>query len=156
SPELRKPRGREGFLADCFTWPQYAATHHERSVVASIVATTSRSRKRPHHNSPRVTTHAHRHAGHVSSRSHTNPRHIMFGDIGIETVLLTLWVILLLFGAKRLPEFGRSLGKGIREFKGSLSGVKDAISEPAQPEATPFARSDAEPVREPRRLMSDS
>ena len=56
------------------------------------------------------------------------------GEIGIEKILLLLLIILLLFGAKRLPEFGRSLGKGIREFKGSLSGVKEAINEAPQQE----------------------
>jgi sec-independent protein translocase protein TatA len=85
------------------------------------------------------------------------------GEIGIEKILLLLLIILLLFGAKRLPEFGRSLGKGIREFKGSLSGVKDAINEPQQQdrmseghaEASPPARSDnaEQQTREPRRLI---
>jgi sec-independent protein translocase protein TatA len=83
------------------------------------------------------------------------------GEIGIEKILLLLLIILLLFGAKRLPEFGRSLGKGIREFKGSLSGVKDAINEqPPQDkvngggDANPPARTDSDPqTREPRRLI---
>jgi len=83
------------------------------------------------------------------------------GEIGIEKILLLLLIILLLFGAKRLPEFGRSLGKGIREFKGSLSGVKDAINEPPQhekvkegEEAAPPARTDTDQqTREPRRLI---
>jgi sec-independent protein translocase protein TatA len=83
--------------------------------------------------------------------------------IGIEKILLILLIILLLFGAKRLPEFGRSLGKGIREFKGSLSGVRDAISDPAQqpPDrvsegrpAAPAATTPEEPAKEPRRLIS--
>jgi sec-independent protein translocase protein TatA len=84
------------------------------------------------------------------------------GEIGIEKILLILLIVLLLFGAKRLPEFGRSLGKGIREFKGSLSGVKDAINEHPQQdrvnegraEASPQARSEADQeTREPRRLI---
>jgi sec-independent protein translocase protein TatA len=82
------------------------------------------------------------------------------GEIGFDKILLLLVIVLLLFGAKRLPEFGRSLGKGIREFKGSLSGVKDAINEPAQqdrvaegqPPAQPAKTDD--PAREPRRLIS--
>jgi sec-independent protein translocase protein TatA len=87
------------------------------------------------------------------------------GEIGIEKILLLLLIILLLFGAKRLPEFGRSLGKGIREFKGSLSGVKDAINEqPPQDQVnagradsvnTAPARSESgdQQTREPRRLI---
>jgi sec-independent protein translocase protein TatA len=84
------------------------------------------------------------------------------GEIGFDKIVLLLVIVLLLFGAKRLPEFGRSLGKGIREFKGSLSGVKDAISEPAhqdrmtegQPPAQPAAKADEQPTTEPRRLIS--
>ncbi len=44
------------------------------------------------------------------------------GDIGPSEILLLLLVALLLFGGKRLPEIGRSLGSGMREFKDSLSG----------------------------------
>jgi sec-independent protein translocase protein TatA len=44
-------------------------------------------------------------------------------NIGPGEIVLLLLVALLLFGAKRLPEIGRSLGKGMREFKDSVSGV---------------------------------
>ena len=40
-------------------------------------------------------------------------------------LILILLVLLLVFGAKRLPEMGRSLGKGMREFKDSVSGLTD-------------------------------
>ena len=49
----------------------------------------------------------------------------MFGEIGFDKLLMLLVMFLLLFGAKRIPEIGRSLGKGIREFKGSLAGLDD-------------------------------
>jgi len=49
----------------------------------------------------------------------------MFGEIGMDKLLMLLVMFLLLFGAKRIPEIGRSLGKGIREFKGSLAGLDD-------------------------------
>jgi sec-independent protein translocase protein TatA len=42
-------------------------------------------------------------------------------------ILLIVLVVLLLFGAKRLPEVGSSIGKGIREFKRSISDTQDAI-----------------------------
>jgi sec-independent protein translocase protein TatA len=45
-------------------------------------------------------------------------------------ILLILLVVLLLFGAKRLPEVGSSIGKGIREFKRSISDTQDAIMGP--------------------------
>jgi sec-independent protein translocase protein TatA len=49
--------------------------------------------------------------------------------IGIWEIMILLLVILLVFGPKRLPEMGRSLGKGMREFKDSISG-KDDDDEP--------------------------
>ena len=41
----------------------------------------------------------------------------MFGRIGIPEMLIILVIILVLFGASRLPEIGRGIGKGIRNFK---------------------------------------
>jgi sec-independent protein translocase protein TatA len=49
----------------------------------------------------------------------------MPGNIGPLEVLVVLIIALVVFGPKRLPELGRSLGKGIREFRGSLSGGND-------------------------------
>src|SRR6187402_1190531 len=46
--------------------------------------------------------------------------------IGIWELLIRLLVLLLVFGPKRLPEMGRQLGKGMREFKDSVSGKDDA------------------------------
>lgn len=42
-------------------------------------------------------------------------------------IMLIVLVVLLLFGAKRLPEMGSSIGKGIREFKRSITDTQDAI-----------------------------
>lgn len=44
-------------------------------------------------------------------------------------VVLILLVVLLLFGAKRLPEIGRALGEGIKEFKKALGGSKEDDSQ---------------------------
>jgi sec-independent protein translocase protein TatA len=46
-------------------------------------------------------------------------------EIGITGLVVILIVALLVFGPKRLPEMGRSLGKGMREFKDSISGKDD-------------------------------
>ena len=46
-------------------------------------------------------------------------------NVGPWEIVLLLLLALLLFGAKRLPEIGRSMGKGMREFKDSLSGESD-------------------------------
>ena len=47
-------------------------------------------------------------------------------NIGTGEIILLLLVALLLFGAKRLPEIGRSLGTGMREFKDSVSGASSS------------------------------
>jgi sec-independent protein translocase protein TatA len=50
----------------------------------------------------------------------------MFGPIGLPEMLIILLIVVLLFGANRLPEIGRGLGKGIRNFKES---VKDGAAD---------------------------
>jgi sec-independent protein translocase protein TatA len=55
------------------------------------------------------------------------------GWIGPWEILILLVVILLVFGPKRLPEFGRSLGRGMREFKNSVREV----TEDHEPEELP-------------------
>jgi sec-independent protein translocase protein TatA len=49
------------------------------------------------------------------------------GNLGFTEIMLIMVVVLLLFGAKRLPEVGASIGKGIREFKRSLTDTQEAI-----------------------------
>lgn len=49
----------------------------------------------------------------------------MPGNIGPLEIVIVLIIALVVFGPKRLPELGRSLGKGIREFRGSISGRHD-------------------------------
>ncbi len=60
----------------------------------------------------------------------------MFGSLGMWEVLVILFIVLLLFGARRLPEIGGSLGKGIREFKGSLKEVEGELKEIGGSDAT--------------------
>ena len=50
-----------------------------------------------------------------------------FGGLGMWEIILIFLVVLLLFGAKRLPEIGSSLGKGIREFKSSVREIEGEI-----------------------------
>ena len=50
---------------------------------------------------------------------------LAFGAIGWQEIVIVGALFLLLFGAKRLPEIGQSLGKGIREFKNSLTAPDD-------------------------------
>jgi sec-independent protein translocase protein TatA len=66
--------------------------------------------------------------------------------IGIPELLILLLVILLVFGPKRLPEMGRSLGRGMREFKDSISGDKDRDEERLRPELTAAETQEDHPV----------
>jgi sec-independent protein translocase protein TatA len=74
-----------------------------------------------------------------------NPLHIAFLVV----------ILLLVFGAKRLPEIGRSLGSGMREFKTSVTGEAQqpqstlAASAPQQPAQAPAQAPAAEPVAAP-------
>jgi sec-independent protein translocase protein TatA len=49
-------------------------------------------------------------------------------NIGPLEIAVVLIIVLIIFGPKRLPELGQSMGRGIREFKNSLSGDKDEDS----------------------------
>ncbi len=51
----------------------------------------------------------------------------MPGFIGLPELMLLGLVALILFGPKRLPEMGRGLGKGLREFKDSISGTETPV-----------------------------
>jgi sec-independent protein translocase protein TatA len=79
----------------------------------------------------------------------------MPGFIGLPEILLLGLVVLIIFGPKRLPEMGRSLGHGFREFKDSISGDKndrdDRFAVPTQePEIALLASAD-EPEAVPSR-----
>ena len=78
----------------------------------------------------------------------------MLGGIGTWEILLIFLVILLMFGAKRIPEIARGIGKGVTEFKKGIGDIQDEIetgtdrpkdpttnqqeqSQPAEPPAGP-------------------
>ena len=69
--------------------------------------------------------------------------------IGLPELLILLVIVLLIFGPKKLPEMGRSLGRGMREFKDSISGNDrdDDVERPQieQPTATAPQPPDAQP-----------
>jgi sec-independent protein translocase protein TatA len=46
----------------------------------------------------------------------------MFGSLGIPELLLILLIVIIIFGAGKLPQLGRGLGEGIRNFRNSLKG----------------------------------
>ena len=85
----------------------------------------------------------------------------MFGNLGFGELMIILVIVLVLFGAKRIPEISASFGKGIREFKKNVNEVERSITEPEPrsearlPAGEPTsARREAEEARpEPKRLI---
>jgi sec-independent protein translocase protein TatA len=69
----------------------------------------------------------------------------MPGNIGPLEIAIVLIIALLVFGPKRLPELGKSLGKGIREFKGSISGEHDDEDDEKPDEKTQITAADPTP-----------
>jgi sec-independent protein translocase protein TatA len=89
-----------------------------------------------------------------------------FGNIGFMELMVILVIVLVLFGARRVPEIGASIGKGIREFKKNINEADREIREPLRDslrDSSPTdrlgagdvtARREEEVVRpEPKRLM---
>ncbi len=51
----------------------------------------------------------------------------MFDDLSFGKLLVIALVVMVLFGAKKIPDLAQGLGKGIREFKKALNGIDDEI-----------------------------
>jgi sec-independent protein translocase protein TatA len=84
------------------------------------------------------------------------------GNLGFTELMVILVIVLVLFGARRVPEIGASIGKGIREFKRNISDVDRQIREP-EPETRSSDRlgagqattvADEERRPEPKRLLN--
>jgi sec-independent protein translocase protein TatA len=58
----------------------------------------------------------------------------MFGSIGVPELIVILAIALLIFGPKKLPEVGRSIGKALREFRKTSDEIKEKIEEEIQAE----------------------
>ena len=77
----------------------------------------------------------------------------MFGSVGMPELIIGLVVILLLFGAKRVPELARGLGSGVREFKkgtqeGEVEKKKEEEQEEEQLEASKSEHEDETKLKE--------
>ncbi len=72
----------------------------------------------------------------------------MFENLTIPHLLMVMFIAMLLFGAKRIPEIAGSMGKGIREFK---KNVHEATND-VLPAAAPVERAAEEQRSEPKRL----
>jgi sec-independent protein translocase protein TatA len=73
----------------------------------------------------------------------------MFGDLSFSHILILLLILVLVFGARRIPEIGASIGQGIKEFKRSLRDEPDQrnLQTPPGNSSTPVSSSG-----EPKRL----
>ena len=71
----------------------------------------------------------------------------MFG-IGVPELILILVVGLIVFGPGKLPEMGRTLGKGIREFRKASNALTAAINAPEPPQPAPQHSVSSEPAAE--------
>lgn len=76
----------------------------------------------------------------------------MFGDLSFSHILILLLVLVLVFGAKRIPEIGSSLGQGIKEFKRSLKDVTDDRTESRSVPPPPPTSSSLSSGGDPKRL----
>lgn len=68
-------------------------------------------------------------------------------NVGPLELAIVLIVTLMIFGPKKLPELGRSLGRGMKEFKSSIGGTEALLSEPPQPESTGTINAEARSER---------
>jgi len=71
------------------------------------------------------------------------------GNLSGSEIVILMLIVLLVFGANRLPEAGKAVGKGLREFKRALSEAENSIHR------LPSADSEEQPVRDakPKRLV---
>ena len=54
---------------------------------------------------------------------------LLFGNFGVQEILLIVLVVLLFFGGKKIPELMKGLGKGVRSFKEGMNGIENDLKE---------------------------
>ena len=57
---------------------------------------------------------------------------LLFGNLGTTELIIILFIVLLLFGAKKIPELMKGMGKGVRSFKEGMDEVKSEIEKPLE------------------------
>lgn len=88
----------------------------------------------------------------------------MFANLGVTELIVILVIVLVLFGARRVPEIGASIGKGIREFKKNINDIDRDVRDPIRDamrtddrlpaaETRPVRMEDEQARPEPKRLL---
>src|SRR6478736_2333565 len=89
--------------------------------------------------------------------SHSFQEHIMFGSLGMPELIVIFVIALVVFGPRKLPELGRSLGRGIAEFKKATNELQNTLEQEIEADeqrskaaATQVAaHGDATPIADP-------
>ena len=77
----------------------------------------------------------------------------MIQDLSLGHILILMLIVMLVFGSKRLPELGASMGKSIREFKKGMNDVQDALNAPdPMPPQARLRGADGDREWEPKKL----
>src|SRR4029079_4239764 len=74
---------------------------------------------------------------------------LMFGSIGMPELIIIFMIALIIFGPRKLPELGRSLGKSLGEFKRASNELRNTLDEEIRLEEQRADQRVAEPVRRP-------
>ena len=69
------------------------------------------------------------------------------GNLSVGEITILLGIALLVFGGKGLPDAGRAIGKGLREFRRALNEAQDAMGRPDDPAPPPSPAVDSPPKR---------
>ena len=69
---------------------------------------------------------------HIASKKKMNTAVILFLNLGTSEIVMILFVVMLLFGANKIPELAKGLGKGMREFKDATNGIQREIQDSAR------------------------
>jgi sec-independent protein translocase protein TatA len=56
----------------------------------------------------------------------------MFGNLGTGEIILILVIVLIFFGAKKIPELAQGLGKGLREFRKAARDIQEEVEKPSE------------------------
>ncbi len=57
---------------------------------------------------------------------------LLFGTLGASEIVIIAFLVLLLFGGKKIPELMKGIGKGVKSFKDGMKGIEDEISDSSQ------------------------